>query len=63
MGRSLRQLSPTEKQHVLLSEKRKSILNVFNVCPEAVVRSCSVKQAFLKILQKSQENTCARASF
>ena len=32
MGRSLRQLSPTEKQSGLLSEKRKSILNVFNVC-------------------------------
>ena len=30
---------------------------------EAVVRSCSVKQAFLKILHNSQENTCARVSF
>ena len=32
MGRLLSQLSPTEKQSVLLSEKRKSILNVFNEC-------------------------------
>ena len=30
MGRLLSQLSPTEKQSVLLSGKRKSILNVFN---------------------------------
>ena len=30
---------------------------------EAVVRKCSVKEVFLKILQNSQENTCARASF
>ena len=26
---------------------------------EAVARRCSVKKMFLKILQKSQENTCA----
>ena len=30
---------------------------------EAVVRRCSAKKVFLKILQNSQENTCARASF
>ena len=30
---------------------------------EAVVQSCSVKKVFLKFLQKSQENTCARVSF
>ena len=30
---------------------------------EAVVRSCSVKKAFLEISQNSQENACARASF
>ena len=30
---------------------------------EAVVKSCSVKKVFLKILQNSQENTCARVSF
>ena len=26
---------------------------------EAVARGCSVKKVFLKILQNSQENTCA----
>ena len=31
--------------------------------PEAVARRCSVKKVFLEILQNSQENTCARASF
>ena len=30
---------------------------------EAVVRRCSVEKVFLEILQNSQENTCARASF
>ena len=30
---------------------------------EAVVQRCSVKKAFLKISQNSQENTCARVSF
>ena len=30
---------------------------------EAVVRRCSVKKVFLKFLQNSQENTCARVSF
>ena len=30
---------------------------------EAVSRMCSVKKVFLKILQNSQENTCARVSF
>ena len=29
---------------------------------EAVARSCSVKQAFLEILQSSEENACARVS-
>ena len=29
---------------------------------EAVIRSCSVEKVFLKILQNSQENTCARIS-
>ena len=33
------------------------------LCSEAVVRRCSVKKVFLQILQNSQENTCARASF
>ena len=31
--------------------------------PEAVARRFSVKNVFLKILQNSQENTCARGSF
>ena len=30
---------------------------------EAVAQRCSIKKVFLKILQNSQENTCARASF
>ena len=30
---------------------------------EAVVRSCSVKKAFLKILKNAEENACARVSF
>ena len=62
MGRSLRQLSATEKQRALLSEKGKSILNVFHVSPEAVARRCSVKEVFLKMSQNSQENTCVRVS-
>ena len=32
------------------------------LCSEAVAQKCSVKKAFLKISQKSQENTCARVS-
>ena len=28
--------------------------------PEVVVQGCSVKKVFLKILQNSHENTCAR---
>ena len=35
----------------------------FSISSEAVVRSCSVKKVFLKMLQNSQENTCARVSF
>ena len=31
--------------------------------PEAVVQRCSMTKVFLKILQNSQENTCARISF
>ena len=30
---------------------------------KAVVQRCSVKKTFFEILQNSQENTCARASF
>ena len=30
---------------------------------EAVIQRCSVKNVFLKILQNSQENPCARVSF
>ena len=30
---------------------------------ETVIQGCSVKKVFLKILQNSQENTCARVSF
>ena len=35
-----------------------------NCCKiEAVIQKCSVKKMFLKILQNSQENPCARVSF
>ena len=30
---------------------------------EAVVQKCSIKKVFLKFLQNSEENTCARVSF
>ena len=30
---------------------------------EAVAQTCSLKKAFLEILQNLQENTCARVSF
>ena len=30
---------------------------------EAVEQRCSIKKVFLEILENSQENTCARASF
>ena len=47
---------------------------MFNICrtledltiiifPEAVTQRCSVTKVFLKILQNSQENNCARVSF
>ena len=36
--------------------------NVF-LCTEAVTWRCSVENVSLKILQNSQENTCARISF
>ena len=37
--------------------------NKFITCAEAVAQMGSVKKVFLKSLQNSQENTCARASF
>ena len=40
-----------------------SSLRIFPLEIKAVARRCSVKKVFLKILQNSQENTCARASF
>ena len=36
--------------------------NIFSI-PQAVTRSCSVKKKFLKMLQNSQENTCAGVTF
>ena len=33
------------------------------ISTEAVAQRCSVKKVFLKSLQNSQENTCARVSF
>ena len=44
---------------------RNSVVATMDVCllSEAVVRRCCIKKVFLKILQISQENTCARTSF
>ena len=42
-----------------VAEKALSILFL----TEAVTQRCSVKNAFLEILQNSQENSCARVSF
>ena len=40
-----------------------SILSFLRIDPkEVVAQRCSVKRVFLKISQKSQENTCARVS-
>ena len=36
---------------------------MFLLAREAVVQKCSVKKVFLKILENSQENNCARVSF
>ena len=36
---------------------------IINISKEAVIRRCSVKKVFLKILESSQENTCASVSF
>ena len=35
----------------------------FNILPEAVTQRCSLKKVFLKISQKSQENTCVGVTF
>ena len=40
----------------------KNIL-ITDIRREAVVQRCSVKKAFLEILQNSQENTCAESLF
>ena len=37
--------------------------NMLDVSSQAVVQRCSVKEVFLKTLQNSQENTCARVFF
>ena len=47
--------------HSFINVKTSYPLRVAN--SEAVVRRCNVKNVFLEILQNSQENTCARASF
>ena len=39
-----------------------TFLNII-IASEAVAQKCSVIKVFLKILQNSQENTCARVSF
>ena len=38
-------------------------MEVLSQWAEAVARKCSVEKVFLEILQNSQENTSARASF
>ena len=43
------------KQRLIRATKKKHL--------EAVARSCSVRKVFLEVLQNSQENACARASF
>ena len=43
------------KQRLIRATKKKHL--------EAVGRNCFVKKVFLAVLQNSQENTCARASF
>ena len=40
--------------------RKKTVKRMQN--PEAVIQRCSIKKAFLKILQNSQENTCAGVS-
>ena len=39
------------------------LMNRIRLLIETVAQRCSVKRAFLEILQNSQENTCARVSF
>ena len=46
------------KYYILLQDLDLKLLG-----PEADTRMCSVKKVFLKILQNSQKNTCARVSF
>ena len=51
----------TTTRNFLICHLYNSIRATFMV--EAVAQRCSVKKVFLKILQNSQEITCARASF
>ena len=53
------------KIFIFLKRERKilKINNRLECCTEAVIRSCSSNQAFLKILQNSQKKDCARVSF
>ena len=37
-------------------------LNMLNIKPEALAEECSKRKVFLKILQNSLENNCARES-
>ena len=50
---------------VIVHENSKNIWEVQRetLVSEAVGQRCSVKKAFLEILQNSQENSCDRASF
>ena len=50
---------------VIVHENSKNIWDIQRetLVSEAVGQRCSVKKAFLEILQNSQENSCDRASF
>ena len=46
------------QQYIITKYKASSCCKI-----EAFLQKCSVKKGFLKILQNSQENPCARVSF
>ena len=48
---------------IVLSRRKEKLQNFQASSLEAVVRRCSVKKMFLKILLNPQENTCARVYF
>ena len=62
-------ISTSMKLHFSRESPKRKYYRKFSKCDadyfslEAVVQMCSVEKVFLKILQNSQENTCARVSF